>query len=788
MYNASLQFHTAVCQNAPDIKVLFRFENNTVLTNEDIHINSGINIMEAVNYDEELTIGSCTSSNLEVTVMNYHGLLSDYAFRDCKVYLGVKTGMSKQSSVNANTVVNMQFDESLSIQFCGHTKRPYLTVDGIASPLQPPHPVYALIASDTTLYCVGMHGEIWGMVWDGRRTWYDVGEYTWDNLGEYTWMVVSGDFYQADIPLLSQFMLNKLIRLAQDKRGLSINGTSLIEYFIDGNTISYEYVPLGVFMVDTPKKRNADLIKITASDRMSKFDVIIDDFLNSYQYPSTMGAIFEGLCDYVNVPCRRDSFINKNRVFFESPVHVKNITGREVLKWIAEAAGSYARITRDGEVELVWFNEANALIESNCLFSVEVAEYEVSAIDKLEISNSNSVGVVIGTGSNGYQILDNPFLMGNDSEIRVYGAPLYRRLSSFNPFAPILARAVCDWSYQAGDVIRLVYEGTTYRLPIYSQTIHWQGGAAKVVYECTGAEKRPVMSAANRTVFEQNKSKHEMIVSIDRLVSAIYDENGDSKIEQNAQSISLVVSSEGINVASIVTAINSSESSILISADHINLDGYVTIENLRDGETTISGANIKTGLINADHIDVDNLYVKHLDAADGKFTNLIGTDYIELGKARLTVDGLYLSGKTDETRILMNPPTMTVSAGDDARWIYRSDYGYYSLGIASSSINFKKNITDLNGVECCEIIDRLHPVLFNYIEDNNDTLRTPGFIAEETAKVYPEITVFNKNKEPLSVKYKHIVALLVADAQHTHEVINELRARIDDLRRERRIK
>lgn len=66
MYDVSSQFHRAVFGTSPVTQVLFRFADGTVLTNEDVH-SSGLKLMEAANYEEEMTIGSCLSSTLSVS-------------------------------------------------------------------------------------------------------------------------------------------------------------------------------------------------------------------------------------------------------------------------------------------------------------------------------------------------------------------------------------------------------------------------------------------------------------------------------------------------------------------------------------------------------------------------------------------------------------------------------------------------------------------------------------------------------------------------------------------------
>ena len=42
MYSVSEQFHTAVFRNSPVERVLLKFADNTILTNEDIHIGNGL--------------------------------------------------------------------------------------------------------------------------------------------------------------------------------------------------------------------------------------------------------------------------------------------------------------------------------------------------------------------------------------------------------------------------------------------------------------------------------------------------------------------------------------------------------------------------------------------------------------------------------------------------------------------------------------------------------------------------------------------------------------------------
>ena len=94
----------------------------------------------------------------------------------------------------------------------------------------------------------------------------------------------------------------------------------------------------------------------------------------------------------------------------------------------------------------------------------------------------------------------------------------------------------------------------------------------------------------------------------------------ESTANDASASIAMVVQNtdgdKKINAASIVAAINDSDSSVVIEADRIDLNGYVTISNLENGTTTINGACITTGAIQSSNYVADTSGMK-LTLSDG---------------------------------------------------------------------------------------------------------------------------------------------------------------------------
>lgn len=109
------------------------------------------------------------------------------------------------------------------------------------------------------------------------------------------------------------------------------------------------------------------------------------------------------------------------------------------------------------------------------------------------------------------------------------------------------------------------------------------------------------------------------------------EQTAKSYTDQKADEITQVVSKK-VGADEIISKINQTAETITIDASKLNLTGYVTIENLKgSGTTEINGANIITGSIDADKLNVTDLSA--LNASIGGF--------------RITEDGLYSGSLLD---------------------------------------------------------------------------------------------------------------------------------------------
>ena len=100
------------------------------------------------------------------------------------------------------------------------------------------------------------------------------------------------------------------------------------------------------------------------------------------------------------------------------------------------------------------------------------------------------------------------------------------------------------------------------------------------------------------------------------------------------------------------------------------------------------------------------------------------------------------------------------------------------LGTASSSRRFKNEIKPTD--QTSESILALKPVTFHYKSDNT---RTPqfGLIAEEVAKVNPDLVLRDENDEIYTVRYDAVNAMLLNEFLKEHHKVEELESVVAQL-------
>jgi Chaperone of endosialidase len=160
------------------------------------------------------------------------------------------------------------------------------------------------------------------------------------------------------------------------------------------------------------------------------------------------------------------------------------------------------------------------------------------------------------------------------------------------------------------------------------------------------------------------------------------------------------------------------------------------------------------------------------------------TSLSKAGSNNICIGSSGVSGDSSTIRIGSGVQTSTFVAGINGQatpggvlLLVNSDG---KLGTTVSSRRFKRDIREIGGES--DGLMRLRPVAFTYEPGLDPTgLVQYGLIAEEVARVYPDLVVYDRNGRPEAVRDHLLNALLVNERQNQHRMIEELESRLAKL-------
>lgn len=285
-----------------------------------------------------------------------------------------------------------------------------------------------------------------------------------------------------------------------------------IEVGIEVSDGIFEFISLGYFIIEDVEKNDLD-ITIYANDRMVKTE---KDYYSNLTYPTTLKAIVDEICKNTGLTLSTSSFLNSDYILKEKP-DLSNYTMRTVLSYVAELAGGYARINRNGELEI--FNliisaqntdnyaseerftsdskpddelightqgalnaNTSRTISTNRFISLTNKVFTISKIDELVV-DCNGVQASRGSGENIYYISDNPLCF--EPEIVIDN--IYNAIKDIS-YIPFEMKWQGDASIQCGDSITIRNRGAIINTLLTTRTLTYAGGLTEV-YKAAGISK-----------------------------------------------------------------------------------------------------------------------------------------------------------------------------------------------------------------------------------------------------------------------------------------------------------
>lgn len=285
------------------------------------------------------------------------------------------------------------------------------------------------------------------------------------------------------------------------------------------------YKIIGLYTVESPKRTSRNMIKVTAYDRMVRFDQDITEWINSNNFEGeTLFGLLHRLCNSViRIDLVNESIPNGDYILDDFG---GEMTGRQLLKYIAEVAGCFARITMDGKLELAWYEEIDQdhyrislnpegespveLADGSELYtadglqfigkrsrpyyflnSLSFEDYSVAKIERIQIRNSaDDVGFVfpsyIQTG-NTYIVDNNPLLSNLDAaRLEPVARVLLNRLLKI-VYTPAKVSIPATWDVRAGDAVSI--EDVNGRM-FYTLAMTCKRKGHKLTIQSKGSQRR----------------------------------------------------------------------------------------------------------------------------------------------------------------------------------------------------------------------------------------------------------------------------------------------------------
>ena len=402
-----------------------------------------------------------------------------------------------------------------------------------------------------------------------------------------------------------------------------------IRYYQQDDTGAQELI--GTFWAVKPTKQSRNTYKVYAYDAVSKLDSIQSAWLQSIQddFPMSLWAFAQAVAQRCGVTIANTSLPRAGDYQVQA-FYADDLTGRQLLSWVAQAACTFLRATPSGDVEFAWYTENaitgifpeatehwTALNLSGQIFTcadgsvwtynqdtaayrrdgLSYEEYQTATIDKVQLKQSDDdVGVIYppdATGTNALVIQGNLLLAPTSSaSLSPIAQAIYETMQDIS-YTPLKASLFSDGRTVMPGQIITATDPWGNALQTYVMTVQQQGGQISV--ESTGNASRDGTAAVNEQKYTNLQGKLlEISASVDGLKVTAKDLTGQyTELSQTVDSITLTAETDG-DTSKLVLSANGIE----LSSANITFAGMVTFADLSgSGKSTINGDNITTGTI-----------------------------------------------------------------------------------------------------------------------------------------------------------------------------------------------
>ena len=281
----------------------------------------------------------------------------------------------------------------------------------------------------------------------------------------------------------------------------------------------------GTYWAVKPTSQTRNTYKVYAYDAVSRLDSVQSTWLRSIQdqFPMTLWK-FAGLVAQRCGVTIANSSLPRNGTYLVQAFYADNLTGRQLLAWVAEASCTFLRATSDGKIEFAWYTDYSTSQSIGPTVYIRDGlshdKFQTAPVVKVQIRQSDDdVGVLYPSdesGSNALVIQGNLLLTSATAEaLKPVAQAIFETMQGVT-YTPLKVTVPADFPLPApGNIVSVTdARGNVLSSYIMNRTISGQ----QVTLESTGNATRDGTAAVNEQSYKNLTGKMlEIKTSVDGL-------------------------------------------------------------------------------------------------------------------------------------------------------------------------------------------------------------------------------------------------------------------------------
>lgn len=308
------------------------------------------------------------------------------------------------------------------------------------------------------------------------------------------------------------------------------------------------------------------------------YDIIhanVFEWYNGLTFPMTVKDFRDSFFEYLNIQQVEVDLINDDFLVQGEFYVSEELSGRTVIESICEMNGAFGHMDRDGIFEYITLPSADTItyphyVNGSCVYE----DYETAEITGIRATNvEGDSGTVVGTEGNFYVMQSNIITFGSEGTPELMAAlnNILEQIKDFT-YTPFTVQTYGNPMLPLGT--NVVFETRYKTINSFVMTRFLSGiQALRDTFTTLGDKQYPDdVNRIRNEIINSAGTTHKLVNDVNTLDSEIFDEHGNSRIQQTLDEIVLKVDSNGKLVKAELGVNASQGSTFTINANYIDIE------------------------------------------------------------------------------------------------------------------------------------------------------------------------------------------------------------------------